>query len=417
MKYWLSAIKTKLICFVLGVFIGQMSFINDAKAQNFAFQYDRKKDVISFDLIRNLIIIPVYINNKGPFNFILDTGVGPMVITDPKLKDSLNLTDPRLVKITGFGEGEEVFAYVAKTSVINIGEAVVQNLSTFVLKEDIFSLSAYVGKDIAGLIGYDFFNNFIVKINYPGHKITFSTHGKNDRLKGEKIPIELINQKPYLLANLQTEAFGKIDVKLIIDCGANHALSLERYNEKVFPPSTANIEGNLGVGLIGKISGHIGRTPSLKIGSFTFSNVLTNFPTYNEVTAKINFKERNGNLGADILRRFHVTFDYQNNAMYLKKNELYKASFEHDMSGMELYLANAPFRYCLVGRIEPGSPAETADFHINDQIISINFKSIEDYSFDEVAELFKSGNGRTLIIEIIRNKTVMIKIIQLKKRV
>ncbi|MDQ7947222.1 MAG: aspartyl protease family protein [Pedobacter sp.] len=416
MKSWQQAIKTKFLYFLLASFFCQICFAPAAKSQNFTFNDGRTKDVLAFDFIKNLIVIPVYINNKGPFNFILDTGVGPMVITNPKLIDSIGLTGLRQVKIAGFGGGDEMFANVARTSVTSIGEASVKDLMIFVLKEDVFNLSSYVGKEIAGLVGHDFFKDFIVKVNYPTQRITFSSPGKNDKIRGEKIPFELINNKPYISARIQTEALGKIGVKLIVDCGASHALSLETYNDKVFQPSAVNIQGNLGIGLSGPINGHIGRTPTLGLGNFTFKNVLTNFPTYNEI-AKTNFKERNGNLGADILKRFHVTFDYQHKVMYLQKNEFFKRPFEHDMSGMELYMSGAPDHYCLLGRIEPDSPAEKADFHLNDQIISINLRAIEDFSLDEVSALFKSGDGRVLIIEILRDKKILVKLLKLRKRV
>lgn len=416
MKNWQKALNARLLFVSLVMLTCQFGYADAARSQGFTFGDHRTKDLISFEYIKNLIIIPVYIDHKGPYNFILDTGVGPMIITNPKLRDSMALGDLRQVRITGFGSGEDMFADVARTDLVSIGQASAKNLMAFVLKEDVFNLSAYVGKDIAGLIGYDFFNEFVVKINYPAQRLTFLNHEEKTKIKGEKIPIELINNKPYLMAKIETTELGKINVKLIVDCGASHALSLETYNQNPIRPSAVNIPGNLGVGLSGPINGHIGRIPVFSLGSFSFKNVLTNFPTYNEI-AKTNISERNGNLGADILRRFNVTFDYRHKLIYLKKNEFFKRPFEHDMSGMELYLSDGPGHFCFVGRIEPGSPAEKADIRVNDQLASVNLKAIEDFGFDELNELFKSGDGRTLVIELIRDKKILVKLIKLRKRV
>src|SRR4051794_40799259 len=83
------------------------------KAQQFSFHGSRTKGAVNFTLIRNLIIIPLYINNKGPYNFILDTGVGPLVITDTTIVKDLNLKDLRPIKITGLGKGIEIDAFLS----------------------------------------------------------------------------------------------------------------------------------------------------------------------------------------------------------------------------------------------------------------------------------------------------------------
>jgi hypothetical protein len=387
MKYCVSRIKIRLLSFILGFIVVQVGFSSFAKAQNFFFDGNRKKDGISFELIKNLIVIPVYINEKGPFNFILDTGVGPMIISDPKLIDSLRLKDLRPVKITGFGEGEDIDAMVTSSHFTRVGKSHADNLQTLVLKEDVFYLSNYMGKDIAGLIGFNFFNGFVVKINYMTQRIAFSLHSKTEqKIKGEKIPIELIDNKPYVIAQMESSTLGKIDVKLIIDCGANHALSLENYQGVSFPPTATSIVGNLGVGLSGEISGLIGRTSTFSIGSFTFKDVLTNFPKYTDVGAKSSIKERNGNLGSEILKRFNISYDYKNRAIYLQKNDYYTRPFDHDMSGIEIYLPNIPYNAYLIGRIEPNSPAELAGLRPKDEIVAINFKKAEDFSLNREME-------------------------------
>ena len=78
-----------------------------ANAQYFDLQPNRKHVTIPFRMIRDLIIIQLDINGKGPFNFIVDSGVGLMLVTDPKLVDSINVTNKRTIKIAGLGKGED----------------------------------------------------------------------------------------------------------------------------------------------------------------------------------------------------------------------------------------------------------------------------------------------------------------------
>ena len=172
----------------------------------------------------------------------------------------------------------------------------------------------------------------------------------------------------------------------------------------------------MGVGLGGKINGSIGRISSIKLGRYELKNVLTSFPNYDDVAAKAQQKQRTGNLGADILKKFTVVFDYQENAMYLKKNNYFREAFEHDMSGMEIYVDDRQFNRVFISRVEPSSPAEKAGILANDEILSINFLGIENYSFDSIINLLKSENGRTILIEFERNDKVYIKLLTLKRR-
>ena len=78
-----------------------------AKEQNFEFNNKRKRGTLTFKLVKNLMIIPLYLNSQGPFNFILDTGVGIFIISDTTLIDKLHIEHLRSIKMVGFGDGEE----------------------------------------------------------------------------------------------------------------------------------------------------------------------------------------------------------------------------------------------------------------------------------------------------------------------
>lgn len=387
--------------------------IQRVNAQDFKFSYGRKQQTIYFDLIKNLIIIPIYINEKGPFNFILDTGVNPMIITDPSLKESLKVEYPRPIKISGYGNFDGIDAFLGATSV-SVGDAAAESIPTVFLKEDILSLSGFVGKKIYGLIGYNFFNSFIVKINYSTKSLKFVSPLKKIKLKGEKIPFELIENKPYVLLDIEQPGLGAKKIKALVDCGASHAISLETWEGQPFPKPDFTMSANLGHGLTGQVQGRMGRVSTLKLGQFKFTDVLSNYPEYNIDSLKN--KDRNANLGAEILSRFNTIYDYQNRCMYIKKNEKFSRIFEHDMSGIELYAEGGPPSRTIINRIEPGSPAELAGLKEGDEVISINFKKIDDYSLDEVGALFKAKNGYSVIIEIWREKS-FIKLLKLKKRI
>ncbi|MGV3546756.1 MAG: aspartyl protease family protein [Pedobacter sp.] len=387
---------------------------NLAKSQDFKFASGRKQQTMYFDLIKNLIIIPIYINDKGPFDFILDTGVSPMIVTDTTLKESLKVSYPRPIKISGYGNFEGIDAFLSAASV-RIGDAEASSIPAVFLKNDVLSLSGFVGKKIYGLIGYNFFNSFKVKVSYSNKTLRFTAPEKRTKLKGERIPFELIENKPYVLLNIEQEGLGTKNVKALVDCGASHAISLESIDSKPFPQPYFTMQANLGNGLTGDIKGRIGRLTSLQLGSFKFSDVISHYPIYN--IDSLRHKDRNANLGAEILTRFNTIYDYRNNCMYIKKNDKFNRIFEHDMSGIELYTESGPPSRTLINKIEPESPADIAGLKAGDEITAINFKKIDDYTLDEITTTFKARNGYSVVLEVWREKSFLIKLIKLKKRI
>lgn len=387
-----------------------------SNAQHFQLDYPLRQDGLTFTQVKNLIIVPVFINQKGPFNFILDTGVDPLIITDTSIVDASQLNNLRRVKINGNGEGDELTAYISNRIEAKIGQAKMENIPSLILKEDVFDLSGYLGQKIHGLIGYNFFSSFIVKVNYFQSRITFRSPAFRKRIGWNKIDLTFFDNKPYIDAEITDEILGKIKSKLIVDCGASHALSLEAYEGGVYPLPKLHFEANLGVGLSGKINGNVGRVSAIKLGNYTLSNVLTSFPNYDDIAAKTRQKQRTGNLGADILKRFTVVFDYQNAAMYLKKNQKFAEKFEHDMSGLELYADEKQFNRLFVSRVENESPAAKAGILQNDEIIAINFAPIGNYSLDAIINILKFEDGKTVVMEFVRQGKTYIKLLHLKRR-
>jgi len=388
-------------------------------AQGFQFEDNRKRHTIGFRLVKNLIVVPMTINGKGPFNFLLDTGIGVCLITNPSLIDSLHLSGLRQMKITGFGQGNELSASVASGVTLRLGRTVAHSMNVIILNEDLLELSETLGMPVHGLIGYDFFDSFIVEIRYSAQRITlhrFSSGYIPER--STAVPISIEDKKPYIESTAELDGKVYTALKMIVDTGAGHAVSLESYDDKPFIAPEKNIEANLGVGLLGPIHGHIGRIQSIKIGSYLFQNVVSSFPEFQEVIKRSGFPDRHGNLGNPVLKRFRVTFDYSRKKMYLRPASNYKDPFEHDMSGLELVTRAPDFKRILVNRVESDSAADSAGLQVADEILSINFRPVREINMEEINSMFSSRAGRTFILYLINatgdRRFVMLK---LKRRI
>lgn len=396
---------------------------NDAVAQQFEFPGKRKKEIVPFKMAKNLMIIKLTVNGKGPFNFVLDTGVGLMLISDPSLIDSVAIKNLRSINITGFGDGDPLSAYVTPSIDVGFGTTTAKGLSAAILKKDIFELSNYVGMPVHGLIGYEFFNSFVVKINFALNTLTiYRPETAYIARKGYRIPLMIEDRKPYLISNIQLDSGEKIDAKLILDTGAGHPLSLETNGGVPFEVPKVNIAGNLGIGLSGPISGYISRVKSLTFGKYTLTDVITAFPDYDDVASKVYSVSRNGNMGIMVLRKFNVIFDYNESALYIKPGVTLNEPFEHDMSGMELTSAGENFERLIVTRVEPGSSADEIGLRNNDEILAINFKPVTEMTASEIDNLFRSKSDRSFILDVLPQGSKNIRdrervILTLKRRI
>lgn len=363
-----------------------------------------------------MVVIKLQINNHGPFNFVLDTGVGLMIMTDPGMVDSIDVAQKRNIKITGLGEGGDYEAYVTSSLNIKIPGLHSRDVSAAILKTDLFDLSSYAGMPVHGLIGWEFFNNLAVKVDFGDSTLTVC---RPKDLKGvkksQRIPITIEDKKPYMLTTVTFANGNQKANKVVVDLGAGHPLSLENLTSTTELPKN-RIRANLGLALNGPINGFISRVSRVSLGKYHLDNVITAFPDQNDNTKVYSIK-RDGNLGLGILKRFLVVFDYTNNVIYLKPNSRYKDPFEHDMAGIEYYWAGKDLKHLVVSRVEPDSPGSETGLERGDEIMSVNFKPVTQMSIEEIDNLFKSRTERSLLLEVFHDQRYDRIVLTLKRRI
>jgi hypothetical protein len=377
-------------------------FIN-ALAQSFDINSNLKKVNIPFRMVRNMVIIQLQINNKGPFNFVMDTGVGLMIITDPLLIDSLKIPAKRMLKLRGFGENDSYEAYASPVLNVEIPGLTSSGINAAILKKDQFGLSNYAGMPIHGLLGYEFFNNLAVKVNFSDSTLTvYRPRDRKKFAKGDMVPITIEDHKPYMEATVLMPDGSVKKSKLVVDLGAGHPLSLENVSDKNELQKKC-IHANLGVGFSGPINGFISRINEIELGKYKIKNIISSFPQDDSLKKYINVK-RDGNLGIGLLKKFIVVFDYPDGVIYLKPGNNFKDPFEQDMSGLEYYADGDGYKRIIISRVEPGSAGDKIGLEKDDEIVSINFKPISKMSLEEVDSLFKSQNDRSLLLEVFHDK-------------
>jgi hypothetical protein len=378
------------------------SFLLAQQTIGFILKDDRPKVSIPFTLINNLIIVPVTINNQVTLKFIMDTGANSPILTERLFADLMRIQFDRRILMSGPGIIDSIQTYVANSVDFSLPEGIHgKHLSMLVLEEDYIELKKNLGDDIFGIIGYDLFNRFVIKIDYDNLKLTFYDSKKFRAPRSYKrYPLELDNTKPYI--NTIVTHNDELDtMRLMIDTGASHALLLDIDESKILTMPDSTLATTLGHGLGGEIPGRIGRLSSFQVGRYTFQDILVSIPDPGIYSTTIKRGSRHGTVGGAILKRLNPIFDYTNGYVYFKKGQFFKSPFKYDMSGLHVSYLEDPKRLEITG-ITSKSPAEAIGLKVGDKIKDINGKNIKNNSLSEIYTVLKSKENKKIKIIVQR---------------
>jgi predicted aspartyl protease len=379
----------------------------------FSFSKPRQHETrMPFSVQRNLIIIAAHLNGRGPYNFLLDTGVGTSLLTDPRLADSLHLTHGQNYHLMGVGgQASSLRAYEATGVRVSLPGVEAAALSWLVLSSDVLDLSGYVGMPVHGIIGADLFRSFVVCIRPEQRQLVLTAPAQYQAPKGRRwasLPLALDQDKAYVTASVRqlgaAPGTAALPLRLVLDTGAGHALSLETTADSRLQLPAVRLRTDLGRGLSGIISGSLGRVAAVQLGRYHLPQVLTSFPDSAQVHGRLTgtARTRHGNLGYEVLKRFVTVIDYPHGRLLLKATAALREPFEHDMCGLDLLAAGPDYRRYLVLRVVPGSPAASAGITEGEELVSINLMLASYLSISELNRLLHSQDGRVLFLVLRR---------------
>lgn len=375
--------------------------------RGFLFDDPRDKSItINFKSASNLIIIPVTINESDTLNFILDTGVRYPIITELPFVNKLNLNYLMPVQIQGLGEGYDLTAYRSANNSIKLDGMTAWNQEVQMIIDENFQISHMLGLPVHGLIGFNLFKDYVVKIDYSNEKLTLyrPEHYKyRDRKKDIILPLHFDGNKPFVRTSIVTEDLEEVPVKLLVDTGASDALWLsEKSDERIAIPQN-HIETFLGRGLNGDLFGTKGRIDGIWVGPLVLPKPIVAFPNSELIDQLISSNDRNGTIGAEILRRFLVTIDYRNSRMTLRPTYRVREDFNYNMSGMEVINPMPGLPIFTITDIRENSPAYFAGLQVNDQILSLNNSNHQSLELNDINLLLQSKENKKIKITVLRN--------------
>ena len=367
---------------------------------------NKKRTILKFKMASNLIIIPVTINNSDTLNFILDTGVKYPIITELPFINELSLNYIKPLEIRGLAEGEEITAYRSGNNVLEIDGLTARNQEVQMIIDEDFQISHMLGIPVHGLIGFNLFKDYVVEIDYSSEKITLHKpeyYKYRDRKKDIIMPLHFDGIKPFVRTTIVTDEMKDVHVKLLVNTGASDALWLSQSSDELIKLPKKSIETFLGKGLSGDLFGTKGRIDGIWIGQLILPEPIVAFPGSELIDKLISRNDRNGTIGAEILRRFNVTVDYRNSRLTLRPTHRVKENFNYNMSGMEVINLVPGMPVFTISHIREDSPAFLAGLQINDQILQLNFYNHHSLELNDINLMLQSKDDRKIRVKVLRD--------------
>lgn len=424
-----SSLRNLLILMLVFGCLSQL----ELNAQRYQLKDGKKAEKIKFELLNNLIVIPLEVNGVA-LSFVLDSGVNKPLLFNLADQDSIQLNNVSEVSINGLGEGGAVNALRSHGNSFRLGAVQNPSQELFVIMDADINFSSSLGIPVHGIIGFDLFRDFVVEIDYGKRFLKFydpKTYRYKGRANTESFDISLVHNKAYLNAKVGLENDETVAVKMLLDTGSSDAIWLFENDSIVLPRN--NYEDFLGKGLAGDVYGKRTKISHIQIGSFVLKDAKAAFPNMSVFGAITDLGDRNGTLGGALLKRFNIVFDYPNERISLKKNRNFKLPFQFNISGINLQ--HAGVRYIsehvmnvtentdygnlqimmagatrlslvpeiIVSGIRAGSPAYSSGLKEGDVILAVNGKRIHRYKLQEILQMLNKEKHESVKVRVSRS--------------
>lgn len=396
-----------------------------------------KKETIQFQFIKNLVIVPISLNDEQ-MNFIIDSGLKETILFS-QFDQTIDKKNIRQVSLKGLGNNSiETKGYISMNNTLKIGKNYSSNkMNIIVIQDENFNLFSRLGIDVHGIIGSEFFENYPVNIDYAKRKITIYNSildvKKLNKYQSNKLEISQ-EKKPFTTLDfVHNEVFT--NQKMLIDIGNSDGLWLFKNEIKNLAPLEHAFHDELGKGFNGIISGERGSIISVNLGRYKMQQPLIAIPNFESIQFINLNNNRKGSLGNEILRRFSIILDYKNNLFYFKPNRNFKDVFHYNRSGLtiihdqfewknekvdvQIQQSNTSeyntvstqkvnYKYVLkpiykIEAVRKKSNAEFIGLKANDQLIKLNGKQVSKMSLDDIETFMRQNEFQQISVEVLRN--------------
>jgi predicted aspartyl protease len=268
-----------------------------------------KETRIPFQLMggaQPLVLVPVFIRERGPYSFAVDTGAGHTLVSK-ELGEELSL--PQGVTQTAKLPGGMVSLARSVVRCLRVGDETFENFAVSIM--DLTIIGRMIGGTVDGVLGHSVLRYFSTTLDYSASELTLvrpspPEHHSSRRASERSVPFRLASiEKPLIVIPVLANGQGPFDFAL--DTGASRTvLCLEFANRLGLP--LEEIPGLTGVG--GALRGWRTRLDSLAVGSARQESLQVGVSEVLAPMSQALGVKLHGLLGLNFLGNFRVTVDY-----------------------------------------------------------------------------------------------------------
>jgi hypothetical protein len=336
---------------------------------------------LPFRLLNNHVIVEAKVNGQGPFPFLVDTG-GHNIVT-PQTARRIGLDAVGAATSGGGGEATTTNGYAAVRE-IDLGGARLTNQTVVTLD---FSPAAVEGVQLGGMIGVEFFERFVVTIDYGARTMTLTDPARfhaRAAPAGQRVPFLFYEHMPQLAGTL-----GGRPARYNIDTGSRADVTMTspfvaRAGLRSAFPGGITITDGWGVG--GPVRSFVTRAPALTLGSVRAPRPIVSLSSARH--GAFSDPGYDGNIGSGLLKRFRVTFDYPRQLIYFAPASRTDADTGRvDRTGMWINLGTGGLE---IMDVLAGGPADQAGLRAHDLVTAIDGAAFNTRSLSEWRSAFKT---------------------------
>ena len=360
--------KITTIIFVLLLVLSGLLPLSCAKAT--LDVNDREEGLLTeipFRLYDSVILMELSIDESSPLLFIFDTGAGGTVINEHTAMQLGIVGDETVSRIGGTGTAE---VKLSNKHTLDIGRLTIQDVTLGIV--DLEHIEERLGIRFDGVIGWKILSQYAVSVDYDVMRIGIYDNKKFKYNFGNNAyPIEIQGTTIFTDITVALNSGSTFNGNVVVDTGSGGTISF----------NTPFIEEN---SLLSEIDSYYTRetkslsTESSKIYTTMIANLNIGEHTFSPVPADLAISESGafswsgpiGILGNEILKRFNMFINLEQNMISLEPNQLYNEEFEVNCSGLELGMDDT-FKNVIIDDVYDNSPAEDAGLRKGDVITKI----------------------------------------------
>jgi predicted aspartyl protease len=241
--------------------------------------------------------------NGTPATFLLDTG------------SEYSIVSTRLTRQLGFAIHPGGAASFADGVTLGVGPLTMTDQHVMVMPFDTYYAR---GRQIDGLLGFDVFDRFAVKIDWTGKALTFwDRDAFTPPHAAIEVPIEFAGRLPVVSGTLQLTAGRRLPVRLMVGTGASQSIML-RHPFSTKHELFALAQGERTAPSLASGTRRLAEIPAdeLTIGAWTFER--PQLLAFIEAIGSAGDTETDGLIGNTLLSRFTLYVDYANRRLYFE---------------------------------------------------------------------------------------------------